>query len=48
MKKPNPVCEECSGWLEEVRLSSGLWYRCRSCGFMKRVVKTVIKSMGRK
>lgn len=40
----NPICghQGCIGWLEEIRLPSGLWYRCRSCGFMKKINKRII------
>lgn len=39
MKKHSPICPECAlGWLEEIRLDGKLWLKCRSCGFMKRLL----------
>jgi len=47
MGKHNPVCPECTGWVEIVVINNEDWGKCRLCGMMKKIPKISITPVGK-
>lgn len=45
MSDYSPICEVCTGWLEEVTIDGKLWLKCRSCSFTKEFPKKIIRQI---
>ena len=44
MQKQSQICPTCISYMEFTK--DNTWLRCPTCGFMKKVVKTIIKPVG--
>ncbi len=42
-KYQSPICEVCSAWM----LEKDGWLKCVSCGLQKKVIKRIIKPIGK-
>lgn len=44
------ICSECSSWMDYVPkpINGFFWMKCRTCGYMKKVNKFPVKTIGGK
>ena len=42
-KYQSPICEVCSAWM----LEKDGWLKCVSCGLQKKVIKRIVKPIGK-